>query len=362
MATPDPLLGLEKSKHTSVSQKHFVISGLAVIVYGLDELPSVRHTNRVKALWLLHPRLSNKDRMTPIATKIIHEWNAQLHRHHPKESDKPGLIAVAFDQRNHGSRLVDESVNEAWISGNPRHAQDMYSIYQGTASDMSQLIDFLPAYLFPTVEMTVVDHMVLGVSLGGHAAWHAVLHDKRVSTAVVVVGCCDYVRLMKQRAEKSKRKAWMETVPPGAGFIGSDDFPSSLCEVIKRTDPCGILMAALESGSVNVHDISSSIRDPSDHEIPQTAKLMRGHLAGKRILNMAGGNDKLVPYTCSEPFLDWLKRATTKQGWLKESDGFHLEDQVYEGVGHAFSSDMTVRASSFITSTLDNEETQESKI
>ena len=41
-----------------------------------------------------------------------------------------GLIAVSFDQRNHGSRKIDELANQDWRSGNERHAQDMFSIYR----------------------------------------------------------------------------------------------------------------------------------------------------------------------------------------------------------------------------------------
>lgn len=40
------------------------------------------------------------------------------------------MIAVSFDQRNHGSRLVDEVANAAWRQGNERHAIDMFSGYR----------------------------------------------------------------------------------------------------------------------------------------------------------------------------------------------------------------------------------------
>ena len=41
----------------------------------------------------------------------------------------------------------------------------------GTANDVSFLIDFLPAYLYPNDERTVVRWGVAGVSLGGHSTW-----------------------------------------------------------------------------------------------------------------------------------------------------------------------------------------------
>ena len=47
-----------------------------------------------------------------------------------KGQSPTGLIAVSFDQRNHGTRKVDNLANEAWRSGNESHAQDMFSIYR----------------------------------------------------------------------------------------------------------------------------------------------------------------------------------------------------------------------------------------
>lgn len=45
------------------------------------------------------------------------------------------------------------------------------STLAGTAQDVSFLIDFLPAYLFPNDERTVSQWLVSGISLGGHASW-----------------------------------------------------------------------------------------------------------------------------------------------------------------------------------------------
>lgn len=43
----------------------------------------------------------------------------------------------------------------------------MCAMYRGTARDISFLIDFIPAYLFPEGERTVEKFAVTGVSLGG---------------------------------------------------------------------------------------------------------------------------------------------------------------------------------------------------
>lgn len=67
--------------------------------------------------------------MEPIAFSAINTWNEHLQQSDARLSS-PGLIAVSFDQRNHGSRIVNELANEDWRSGNKRHAQDMFASYR----------------------------------------------------------------------------------------------------------------------------------------------------------------------------------------------------------------------------------------
>ena len=137
-SAPNPV---EKTFHSTpspppVSSHTYTIAGLLTKVYGLNELSS--NISRVACLWLLHPRLQDQSCMAPIAASILQDWNAR-----PGKKEL-GLIAVSFDQRNHGSRLVDPLVNEAWRSGNPRHAQDMFSCY----SRSSFLFRILPTCHF----------------------------------------------------------------------------------------------------------------------------------------------------------------------------------------------------------------------
>lgn len=80
-------------------------------------------------LWLMHPRLDSKEDMAGVATEIVDHWNRKLQSSQKKGAKRRGLIAVAFDARNHGSRLVDALANETWRTGNERHAQDMFSVY-----------------------------------------------------------------------------------------------------------------------------------------------------------------------------------------------------------------------------------------
>ena len=89
--------------------------------------------SELAVLWLLHPRLQTEKSMAPIAAQAIHHWAPRLEeRAKNPQSRGPvkGLIAVSFDQRNHGARMTDKLSNEAWRQGNPRHAQDMFSVYR----------------------------------------------------------------------------------------------------------------------------------------------------------------------------------------------------------------------------------------
>jgi hypothetical protein len=78
--------------------------------------------------------------MAPVAASVIGDWNKRLNGSSPKKPSR-GLIAVSFDQRNHGSREVDKLANEAWRHGNEKHAQDMFSIYRMCPEDMPFPID-----------------------------------------------------------------------------------------------------------------------------------------------------------------------------------------------------------------------------
>jgi hypothetical protein len=119
MATPNPLEKMQSNSPASVSAKIFHIAGILTVVHGLDELsPSCES---ISCLWLLHPRLQNKEIMANVASTHINDWNQR-----PSSDRKVGLIAVAFDQRNHGSRVVSALSNEAWRQGNVMHAQDMF--------------------------------------------------------------------------------------------------------------------------------------------------------------------------------------------------------------------------------------------
>ena len=129
MSVPNPLPDISGPGLDAISSRKFVIAGMLTTVYGLEELrPDVF---RICCLWLLHPRLQTQACMEPLA-KVIVDRHTQRAREGPgvDASMVLGLIAVSFDQRNHGTRELSAPANDTWRSGNPRHAQDLFSTYR----------------------------------------------------------------------------------------------------------------------------------------------------------------------------------------------------------------------------------------
>ncbi|CAG8983701.1 hypothetical protein HYALB_00006270 [Hymenoscyphus albidus] len=314
---------------SNISSQTFHIAGILTDIYGLQELPS--SCKSVTVLWLLNPRLKTKEDMASIASKCIESWNQE------SGEKKTGLLAIAFDQRNHGTREVTPLSNESWRQGNENHAQDMFSIYHGTACDTSLLIDHLGSYILLAQDDPSIDrHMVLGVSLGGHAAWQVLFSEPRITAGVVIIGCPDYINVMTDRARLSKLPTYTST--NGATFLGSKHFPQSLITVAQKYDPKSLFFG------------TSPIPSLSPSEQSRLRPTLESTIKGKRILVCSGADDKLVPYKSSEPFLTFLKEATGKDGWW---DGdVYLEDNVYPGVGHAFSEGMVRDAIRFVNDTL----------
>ena len=342
-ATNNPLSNPNALAPTPVSSETHTISGLHVDVHGLSEVPF--SATSIACLWLLHPRLQKKETMAPVASSVIHAWNA----HNSTASRSKGLIALSFDQRNHGTRLITPLHNEAWRQGNPTHAQDMFSCYHGTAADCSQLIDHISSYIFHSPNTpSITQHIVLGISLGGHASWHCVLSDPRISAAVVGIGCPDYTRLMTDRARLSKLKTYTESSPPGAAFLGSKDFPQGLISAMQKHDPAGLLLPE-SFDPQSPHALSPF---PNAATLDRFKTLLRDRLHGKHILNLSGRDDKLVPYAAGEPFLNTFKQAIREEPSLN----IDFEDVLFDGVGHAFPPSMVEKAATWICRVLAEDE------
>lgn len=211
------------------------------------------------------------------------------------------------------------------------------SVYHGTATDTSLLIDHLGSYLFQHPNAPVIEqHFVIGFSLGGHAAWQLFFNEPRITASAVIVGCPDYARIMRDRARLSKRKTY--TSSNGADFFGSNDFPSALVSSVLKWDPKGIIFGETDIRSQFNQSEQDCLRLQLDPRIK-----------GKRLLLCSGGADKLVPYHCTEPFLNFLKTATN--GWYQDAN-VYVEDILYPGVGHECTEGMVKDIVRFIGETL----------
>ncbi len=102
---------------------------------------------------------------------------------------------------------------------------------------------------------------------------------------------------MADRARLSKRDTYGDGA---ASFLGSADFAPSLVQACRRLDPRAILFATDEP----------RWPDPAGSGWQAAMQqMLRARVAGKRVLACSGADDKLVPYRCSEPFLNFLGRA-----------------------------------------------------
>lgn len=325
------------------SKSTFPIAGLHVDIYGLSELPPT--ATSVSCLWLHHPRLSSKERMADIASMSLSAWNSRA-------STSRGLIAVAFDQRNHGTRLISDMANVAWREGNKTHAQDMFGGVSGTMVDTIHLLDALEGYLFGNGDgpgscdgrkRAIDQHLALGVSMGGHSVWQTMFAEPRVTAAVVVIGCPDYMFVMTDRAKLSKLSTYSKS-DSGASFLGSKDFPDALVASCKKYDPKGILFG---TGEISF--------PTSDAEKERLKPILDSRVRGKKFQILSGGADKLVPYAKSKPFLDFFKSASTT--WYKEG-GISVEDIVYPEAGHEFNAEMMKDAVRFIVDAVSEADTK----
>lgn len=362
-----------------VSALQIHVAGILVTVFGLNELPSDSESDTntdgddsssstgVSILWLLHPRLQTQECMAPFAGHLIHEWNSHRKTLPARNKNRrKGLIAISFDQRNHGTRLVVPLANEAWRSGNERHALDMYSCYAGTAADVSLLLDYIPGYLFAggavaaaggsgpsrtNTAMVVERNLVMGISLGGHAVWHVLCNDQRFTAGLSVIGCPDYGRLMADRARLSKRKSWLES--HGKAFFGSADFPEALIESLGRGDPAGVVWGHDRKSDLGLGLRPGDVPDDvlSDDQIARVKPVMKRFFGNKRVLVLSGGGDKLVSYKFSKPFLDWVRKVSGPGGWFHDG-GLYLQDEVFDGVGHEVTPPMVDRMVTFVNDTL----------
>lgn len=142
---------------------------------------------------------------------------------------------------------------------------------------------------------------------------------------------------MVERARLSKLATYKAAAEGGPPFLGSRDFPAALAGSVLKRDPKGIVFGADTAVWPSTADGEKAVHDT-----------LYKHVAGKRFLVCSGGADKLVPYKNGEPFMDVFKKAATMWPDL----ALTVQDNVYEGIGHQFSTGMVVDAVKFVVETV----------
>ncbi|PCH42540.1 alpha/beta-hydrolase [Wolfiporia cocos MD-104 SS10] len=282
---------------SQTTKQTIVIGGIAAHVYSQPNATDAQKP--VAVLFLLHGRMGSAQDCDGVANATL-QWIADQRK---KGGSAQDLLIITLDQRNHGARTVDVHANSGWReqppAKNDRHAIDMYAIHTGTARDVSFLIDFLPSFLYPSGERTISQWLIGGISLGGHATWYALRNEPRIKLGVPIIGCPDYVTLLKERAEKNG-------IPWEPPYI-----PKSLLDLIQSQDAA--------SAPYRATDVSNPF-------------------LGKKILVLSGADDPLVPWTASKEFVDNL--SVGKDG-IKEVI-------LAPGVGHKCTPEMVEAMSKFI--------------
>ncbi|KAI9221399.1 Alpha/Beta hydrolase protein [Blastocladiella britannica] len=277
----------------SVQVRAMDVGGIALTVYVPAAIAAATAPVPTRVVFCLHGRQGSQRDMAPVARALATLASATL-----------PIVAVTFDQRNHGGRMVREDANNGWPTdparddGNQMFAFDMYSIQQGTATDVSFLVDHLPARLGFDTFADPTEWGVIGFSLGGHASLLAVTGDERISAAVSIVGCGDYETLMTDRHAGVLKRYPTSKIAPLALAM-----PPQLLKLVRRIDP--------------VHRIPTAHRP--------------------KIRMLFGGDDTLVPASASAKFIDAVTAA-----YSGCPDRFRASS--FPGVGHGCSREMAEAA------------------
>ncbi|KAJ9478192.1 Cytochrome b5 heme-binding domain-containing protein [Pseudozyma hubeiensis] len=305
----------------AISKAVVDVAGLPVNVFGLDELtPAPARASApppppVCVVIHMHGRGGSADNEEKIARQLYDRISRDKAAYRSQEN--AGLVAtssiqrdhllVTFDARNHGQRVTNPQGQKAWKQGNTRHAMDLYGMIVGGARDASFIVDLLSSYIFPQDDRTVVEWVITGKSLGGHATWHVLAEDARIKIGVPFIGMPDFSRLLASRT----RTSFVTNGPP---YV-----PASLKALVEKIDPAR-----------TAYDSFDPRRNP---------------FWGKKICVLSGANDKLVHWDWNEDFLKALV-VGEPTGSRGEMPGLKIHRR--PGVGHEVTEEMVEEAGEWI--------------
>ena len=192
-----------------VSKSKLDIGGLPVNVFGMEELTPVFSRASapppppVTVIIHMHGRTGSANNEEDIVRHLydrIERCKRRAASQIEASGQRPPMqkdhLIISFDARNHGHRKTNELGQKSWKEENKLHAMDLYAMIVGTARDLSFLIDFLPAYLFPHDERAVTQWVATGKSLGGHSTWHVLASESIVFSRSTLSAIIDLFRQM----------------------------------------------------------------------------------------------------------------------------------------------------------------------
>ena len=124
-------------------------------------------------------------------------------------------------------------------------------------------------------------------------------------------------------------------------------FPPDLLEAVSRWDPAALLIGSRPTGTDATPLVAIFLTESSVGMRVAGLDIIRRKLRGKNILHIAGGADPLAPYSCSEPFLSWLKKAIAPDGCLS-GESVSLDVIVEQGVGHEMTPNAAKQVNQFV--------------
>ncbi|RSH95099.1 hypothetical protein EHS25_000185 [Saitozyma podzolica] len=271
--------------HPDKSLTTIHIVDLKLNIYGLEEIKGSGLP--VAAVIATHGRMNKKEQMGYFAQGLLGEIE-QMSKGKEKKRD---VIVVTLDQRNHGERTHDRTANLAYDQ-NERHLYDMAATVVGGCHDVSLIIDFLAAYLFPLGDRVIDEFIATGVSLGGNVTWRLLLSEPRINVAIPIIGLpfTSFAPYLRARAHKMGL-AW---TPPL--------YPPSLRPLLEAPAP------------------------PNAYR-------------GKKILSIHGADDTLVPIKEGQKDLDKI---------VKEAEQGDVKVWVVEGKGHVVTGEMVTRTAEWV--------------
>jgi pimeloyl-ACP methyl ester carboxylesterase len=308
----EPRFALPDSTPRS-SRQELAIGGIVVYVYGLKEIDAF--TDRLTILYLAHNRTRTYLVTEGIAHEVLHRYNED------KGVTNLPLIAVTFNMRNHGDRMVSESANRTWKDGNELHGIDLLSSIDGSADDFKLVMKYLPGYLGFS---GTIYNVLGGVSLGAHTAWRLTTELPNLVGMFAVVGCPNLTGLLCSRLGIEVKKNGV-LVPSHEFYRLPYDGLVSYMDDIQRARWPRWLHDIVRSGD-------SAIQDGG---FPKNVKLLLQN----------GAKDPLVPAHYTTQWVNSVSR--------KERD---IEYFVQENTGHSCTKEMVYNIAAWLGKILQIEE------